>query len=127
MFRLVLYRLWGMLLGFLGAYLPLDKYQMRASKCVFCGAPTGIESGTYLHEHRPRCRFIGPANVLFWQRPNYFKMIEEDDEHYLPMMHAEADQPKLKKENTELREKVFLLEAKLALKEKKPESKYNLS
>jgi len=114
------HRLWGNIRLILLRYFPIDHYWSGAVKCVFCGAHTGKEAGTYLQQHRPRCRWIGPANLFVWQHPNYFQMIEEDDPHYLEMMHSNTQLPKVQKELNEVKAKLALLEAK---QEKKPDVK----
>lgn len=66
-------------------------YQLQDhwSKCCFCGALNG-KFNRPLEEHRPRCRFIGPANMDNMSRPNYIKFIIEDDSHLVPAMHSNA-------------------------------------
>src|SRR3954465_12409288 len=52
------------------------------SRCGFCGA----HNGTYykpLEQHRPRCRWLGAADKFDAMRPNYFKMIDEDDPRFV--------------------------------------------
>jgi hypothetical protein len=78
--------------------------------CVFCGAATGRLEGTVLQQHRPRCRWLGPANLFVATHPNYFKMIAEDDVHYLPMLWAQRDLPKVQAELKECKTKLYALE-----------------
>jgi len=65
------------------------------SKCCFCGASNG-RFGASLQQHRTRCRYKGPADSFEWAVPHYETMIVEDDVHFLAMMHAEAENPKLR-------------------------------
>lgn len=65
------------------------------SKCCFCGAGNGC-FGASLQQHRPRCRYKGPADSFEFAVPHYAAMIAEDDAHFLAMMHAEAENPKLR-------------------------------
>jgi hypothetical protein len=65
------------------------------SKCCFCGASNGHFDAP-LQQHRTRCRYKGPADTFEWAVPNYAAMIAEDDAHFLAMMHAEAENPKLR-------------------------------
>jgi hypothetical protein len=64
-------------------------------KCCFCGARNGL-FGRPLQQHRPRCRYKGPADSFEVTVPSYGVMIEEDDPHFLSMMHAEAELPILR-------------------------------
>ncbi len=76
------------------------------SKCCFCGALNG-RFGRPLRQHRPRCRYKGPADSFEVAVPSYSAMIQEDDPHFLAMMHAQAELPSL-------RARVRALEAALA-------------
>jgi hypothetical protein len=82
------------------------------TKCVFCGANAGKQN-TPLQQHRPRCRWIGPANTYFMSHPDYYKMIAEDDQNYLPMMHASHELPKTQRELAVAMDRIATLEAKL--------------
>ena len=76
-FRTVLCWIWNHIRQFLYRYIPLGLYRNMGTKCVFCGANAGKQN-TPLQQHRPRCRWIGPANTYFMSHPDYYKMIAED-------------------------------------------------
>ncbi len=67
-----------------------DALQEAWSKCCFCGALNG-RFGRPMRQHRPRCRYKGPADSFEVMVPSYSVMIQEDDPHFLAMMHAEAE------------------------------------
>lgn len=83
-----------------------DALHQAWSKCCFCGALNG-RFGRPLRQHRPRCRYKGPADSFDVMVPSYQAMIQEDDPHFLGMMHAEAELPVL-------RARIVQLEAALA-------------
>jgi hypothetical protein len=75
------------------------------AKCSFCGAYNGLY-GTEVKEHTSRCRYVGSANSKDIERPNYFKFIEEDDVNYLPLIHSQIEVLRLRKELSQLKNKI---------------------
>lgn len=85
------------------------------SKCSFCGASNGLFN-TPLAQHRPRCLWIGNANVLDTPTPNYRTMIDEDDIIFLPAVKAAMDLPLVLIVLKNLQAKYDLLVANLEIK-----------
>jgi hypothetical protein len=75
------------------------------SKCAFCGASNGLYKQP-LEQHRPRCRFVGPANTDTIMVPNYFMMIAEDDKRLLPLLKLKDELKEARKQVSELEKKV---------------------
>lgn len=60
------------------------------SKCTFCGAYNGMY-GRQLEQHTTRCLYRGDANTYSVMTPNHSAMILQDDQTFLPMMHAQQN------------------------------------
>ncbi len=56
-------------------------------RCCFCGASNGLYWQP-LKQHTTRCRYRGNSNDFSQEVPNYFKVIDEDDETFLPKIRA---------------------------------------
>lgn len=65
-------------------------------RCVFCGALNG-SNGSEPQQHRPRCRYRGPANDFSVDTPNYYKMIDEDNPTWLERYRAWVHLPIVQK------------------------------
>lgn len=69
------------------------------SRCCFCGASNGLY-WTSLKQHTSRCRYKGNANDFTLSVPNYYQMLDEDDELFLPRLRA---LPELERMNAEFK------------------------
>jgi hypothetical protein len=82
-----------------------DLQQQHHSKCSFCGSHNGLY-GRPLEQHTTRCRYKGNANTFEVSVPNYYVLIAQDDQTFLPMMHALRALPKLQQKLAELEERL---------------------